>query len=88
MNPIVSGALVMACVIVGLQFLRYWRSGRDVLFLCFALSFWLQGAQWLHAALVATPSEYSPGYYLLRLLAYALIVGGIAFKNLRPRSAQ
>jgi hypothetical protein len=80
MNPIISGAIVMACAVAGLQFLRYWKSSGDNFFLYFALSFFLQGGQWLHSALVGS-SELSPLVYLARLLAYGLIAFAIYQKN-------
>ena len=48
---LLAGALAMACALAGLIFLRFWKSSRDGFFLCFAASFWLQGAQWLHSGL-------------------------------------
>ena len=87
MSPLLTGALVMACFVVGLHFLRFWKSTRDVLFLCFAVSFWLQGAQWLHSGLFDSPSEYSPLYYLARLVAYGLIALPILLRNRQRRPA-
>jgi hypothetical protein len=80
MNPIMSGAIVMACAVAGLAFLRFWKSSGDNFFLYFALSFFLQGAQWLHSATVGT-SEHSPLSYLARLVAYGLIAFAIYQKN-------
>jgi len=79
---LLAGALAMACALAGLIFLRFWKSSRDGFFLCFAASFWLQGAQWLHSGLAGSAtSEYSPYYYLPRLLAYLLIAYAILRKN-------
>ena len=80
MSQLMSGAIVMACAVAGLQFLRFWKSSRDSFFLYFAVSFFLQGAQWLHSAMVGS-SEYSPLYYLTRLVAYGLIAFAIFQKN-------
>ena len=41
------GALVMACFVAGLFFLRFWRKTRDRLFMIFAIAFWLMGVNWL-----------------------------------------
>lgn len=86
MTPLLSGATVMACAIVGLYFLRFWKSSRDPFFMYFAVAFWIQGAQWLHAGLSPAPDDYSPLYYLARLLAYGLIVYAIVRKNYPRRS--
>lgn len=83
MTLLLAGAIAMACAIVGLFCLRYWKSSGDSFFLLFAVSFWLQGGQWLHAGLAGfSTSEYSPWYYLPRLLAYVLIVYAVLRKNL------
>ena len=51
MSTLLSGALVMACLVIGLCFLRFWKTSRDRFFLYFALAFWSQGAQWLVSGL-------------------------------------
>ncbi len=84
-----TGALVLACFLAGLVFLRFWKSSRDPLFVWFALSFWLQGGQWLASALAGEhgeQGEQAPWQYLLRLLAYGLIGFAIVQRNLRRRS--
>jgi hypothetical protein len=80
-----TGALVTACALAGLVFLRFWKSSHDPLFVWFALSFWLQGGQWLASALVGEHSEQAPWQYLLRLLAYGLLGFAIVQRNLRRR---
>jgi hypothetical protein len=87
MGALLAGAIAMACALAGLVFLRFWKSSRDSFFLCFAASFWLQGAQWVHSGLALGASESSPYSYLIRLLAYALIVFAILRKNLRQAPA-
>ncbi len=86
MPNLLSGALVMACAIIGLHFLRFWKSSRDPFFLWFAVAFWIQGAQWLHSGLYSGLTDYSPLYYVARLVAYGLIAAAIIGKNLRRRS--
>lgn len=82
MSGLITGAIVMACAAIGLVFLRFWKSSGDRFFIYFALSFWIQGAQWLHSGTLGGSSEYSPFYYLPRLIAYGLIVFAIFNKNL------
>jgi hypothetical protein len=85
MTMLLSGALVMACALAGLFFLRFWKASRDPLFVCFALSFWLQGGQWLASSFLEA-SDFAPLQYLLRLLAYGLIAYAIVRRNLgKPR---
>ena len=81
MSMLLTGALVMACAVVGLHFLRFWSSTRDGFFLYFAASFWLQGLQWLYTGLVGAEGEYEPVPYVARLVAYGLIVLAIVRKN-------
>lgn len=81
MSSLIAGAIVMACAIIGLIFLRFWRSSRDPFFIYFAASFWIQGAQWLHSGTAGATSDYSPVYYLARLIAYGLIAYAILNKN-------
>ena len=81
--PTMLGAIAAGCFVVGLAFLRYWRSTRDRFFLFFMLSFWIEAVN--RVVMVATGSwnESAPLHYLVRLLAYALIVIAIWDKN-RP----
>lgn len=86
-NPLLAatllGAIAGGCFVVGLVFLRYWRSSRDRFFLFFMLSFWLEGGNRVHMALTGSWNETDPAHYLVRLLSYALIVVAIWDKN-RP----
>lgn len=77
------GAIAAGCFVAGLGFLRYWRSTRDRFFLFFMLSFWIEAANRVHMAWTASWNETEPVHYLVRLLAYALIVVAIWDKN-RP----
>jgi hypothetical protein len=74
------GALVMACAVAGLFFLRFWREASDRLFLLFGVAFLVLGAQW--AGLAVTTDE--PGrvvLYVARLVAFGLILAGVIWKN-------
>jgi uncharacterized membrane protein HdeD (DUF308 family) len=77
------GAIAMGWFVAGLQFLRFWRDGRDRFFLLFALSFFVEGCGRLLVAVSERPNEGSPYLYLLRLLAYGLIIWAIVEKNRR-----
>ncbi|RYG39110.1 MAG: hypothetical protein EON93_00645 [Burkholderiales bacterium] len=87
MSILVSGAIVMACAVIGLYFLRFWKSSRDSFFLYFAAAFWIQGAQWLYTG-VGSANEYGEVPYLARLLAYLLIVVAILQKNFTNRETK
>ena len=85
MNELLAGGIVTASLIAGLFFLRFWRSTRDRFFLLFALSFWIEGANRFALTLFVAPSEDAPLHYIVRLVAYLLIVAAIVLKNRQPR---
>jgi hypothetical protein len=80
-NDFLSGACVLGYFVVGLVFLRSWRTTRDRLFAMFAASFWLLALQRVLLVLTDQLSENRPYLYLLRLAAYLLIVWAIVDKN-------
>jgi hypothetical protein len=78
--------LSMAAWVAGLFFWRFWRDSGDRLFAFFAFAFWVLTLHWF-ALGITNPGVESRHYvFLLRLLAFALIVLGIVVKN-RNRSA-
>jgi threonine/homoserine efflux transporter RhtA len=85
MEAMLSGAIAMGSAVIGLFFFRYWRRTRDGFFLLFAASFWIEAGN--RVALVTFPhaSEDEPVFYMVRLLAYALILLAIWRKNRAPR---
>jgi hypothetical protein len=84
MQSVALGALVMASAVAGLFFLRFWRETRDRLFAMFALAFWVLGVNWLGLALSEQP-ETRTFFYVLRLLAFVLILVAIVDKNRAAR---
>jgi hypothetical protein len=80
-----SGAIVMGFAIAGLFFLRFWTRTREVLFIAFALAFWLLGLMQCLLVFADIPLEERSWLYLLRLAAFALILVSIGFKNRRQR---
>jgi len=85
MEQFVLGALTMSCFTVAILFLRFWSLTRDRLFMFFALGFCVFGLNWLALAVVQPPVESRHYIFLLRLLAFALIMVGIVEKNRRRR---
>lgn len=84
MTHLLAGAIAMASVTIALFFLRFWRASGDRFFLYFALSFAIEGLHRVYAAMRDGGGEGSPLHYLIRLLAYGLILWAILEKNL-PR---
>ena len=67
-------------------FWRYWRSTHDRFFVFLALSFWIEAANRVHIALAVAWNEETPQHYLVRLLAFGLILFAIWDKNRQPRA--
>jgi hypothetical protein len=84
MNDVIAGAICMGSLLIALFFLRFWRDSGDRFFLYFAASFFIEGLHRLYSALHDNGAEDSPLHYLIRLLAYGLILWAILEKNL-PR---
>ena len=80
LNQFLLGGVVMGCGVAGLFFLRFWRRTGDRLFLIFGVAFWILGANWLALAFTRQ-DEVRTWLYVLRLLAFALILFSIVDKN-------
>jgi len=80
-NSILVGAIGLASLVAALFFLRFWRSTRDRFFLFFALSFFIEGVNRVVVYLAVGLQEDQPVYYLVRLIAYGLILFAIIDKN-------
>ena len=87
-NRFLLGGLVMACFAAGLFFLRFWRKTHDRLFMIFAMAFWLMGVNWLALSFTNPQAEFRPALYLIRLLAFVLILYAILEKNRASRRSQ
>ena len=82
MNEMLIGAIATACFVIGLFFLRFWKTTNDGFFLFFALSFLIEGANRLSLYLFEL-QEFSPTYYVIRLISYGFIIVAILKKNKR-----
>jgi hypothetical protein len=80
------GAVVMGCLVAGLFFIRFWRKTHDRLFMIFALAFWILGFNWLLLSLTNPERESQRAlFYILRLVAFILIIYAIIDKNRATR---
>ena len=77
----VQGAVAMGCILAGVFFLRFWRESRDRLFLHFASAFWMLGASYVVLGVVAFATEWRVYVFVVRLLAFCMILYGIIDKN-------
>lgn len=80
------GALSLASVIAGLFFFRFWIISRDRLFVFFALAFWTLALHWMGLGIANPGIETRHYLYLVRLLAFVLIIAGILDKNRTARA--
>jgi uncharacterized membrane protein HdeD (DUF308 family) len=78
------GVIVIASLAAGLFFLKFWKRTRDSLFLAFGAAFLIEGVNRLGFLLVENPNEGSPAIYIVRLLAFLLILAAIIRKNRAP----
>jgi peptidoglycan/LPS O-acetylase OafA/YrhL len=81
-SAFLGGALTVGYLVLGLFFLKFWKRTRDPLFTTFALAFVLMAANQL--AISASGSyDLDIGWtYVLRLVAFVLIIVAIVRKNI------
>lgn len=83
MAEMLIGGIGVAAFAVGIFFLRFWRVSGDRFFLLFALAFWIEGAHRIASYQWFGTDEATPLHYLVRILAYGLIIAAIVDKNRR-----
>jgi hypothetical protein len=83
---VAAGAIAMGYAVASVFFLRFWTATRDRLFLAFAGAFALMALNQGLPALLNIPREEQSNFYLLRLVAFLLIIGAIVAKNTGKRS--
>lgn len=85
MNQFLWGALATSSWVAGLFFLRFWSVSRDRFFLFFFGAFWSFSLNWAWLALANPPQETKHYAFIVRLVAFVLIIVGIVDKNRRER---
>lgn len=85
MNQLLLGAIATMSLGAALFFLRFWRQTEDRLFLFFALAFGIEGLNRLALATRPNPSEGEPVFYIVRLIAFVLIIVAVVDKNAARR---
>lgn len=82
MHEMLLGGIATAAIVAGLFFLHFWRATGDRFFLFFAVSFWLEAfSRVLIGVMHGWREEDAPVFYLIRLVAYGLILLAILDKN-------
>jgi hypothetical protein len=77
------GVIVTASFTASLFFLKFWSQTRDLLFLGFAAAFAIEGVNRAFRLFAENPAEASPSTYLVRGMAFALLLAAILYKNRR-----
>jgi len=85
MKQFAHGLIAMASIVAALFFARYWKMSGDRLFAFFALAFSALALNWSVLSLLNPAVEAQHYVYLIRLLAFVLIIAGIVDKNRRER---
>jgi len=75
------GVVVTSSIAAAAFFYRFWRRTQDRLFLAFAAAFLIEGLNRLSFLFIELPNEGSPAIYLVRLLAFLIILTAIVAKN-------
>ena len=84
MTRFILGLLAMASAAIAIFFLKFLRESRDRLFGFFAAAFAVLACDWLVRACVIPRHESQHYMFLIRLLAFLLIIAGVADKNRSP----
>lgn len=75
------GLTAAGLAVAGLFFLRFWRDTADRLFALLAAAFWALAANSVVLGVVQPGDETRHYAYVLRLLAFLLIIWGVVDKN-------
>lgn len=84
MYPFLSGMTSMGFLVIALLFIRYWTRTHDSIFAWFGLSFAILALTQAAPVVFEIPREEHSWVYLLRFLAFGLIIVAILRKNQAP----
>ncbi len=75
------GVIATTSITAAIFFLKFWRRTHDSLFLAFGVAFLIEGVNRITVLEVERPNEGSPWTYVVRLIAFLIILAGILNKN-------
>lgn len=81
MKSFIYGVLTMGFVVAALFFVRFFRQTRDRLFAWFSVAFAFLAIHQVALLFTDERSEARTGVYVVRLLAFAIILWAIVDKN-------
>lgn len=80
-----SGAIAMGYLVVSLWFFCSWRRSRVSLIGLFGVAFLLLAIERVALVLAGASNEFSSFFYLIRLVAFLIIIASIVMHNRRSR---
>jgi uncharacterized membrane protein YoaK (UPF0700 family) len=81
LKPFLFGAISMACFAIALFFFRFWQRTHDRFFLGFGAAFLLLMVERIILVAMDVSHEFAPLVYVVRLLAFVVIIATIVDKN-------
>ena len=81
MADFLLGVTVMGCVTIALFFVRYWRTSGDRFFALFALAFATFAANRFVLLFLDEDDEARTAVYIVRLVAFLIIIAAVIDKN-------
>jgi predicted membrane protein len=84
LETFMAGMVMMGFLVAGLFFLRFWSRTRDRLFAIFGFAFFLMAVNEAFVD-VTSPTNEVVFAYVLRIIAYLMLIAGIVAKNLEER---
>jgi DNA-binding MarR family transcriptional regulator len=81
--PFIYGAVAMGCAAAAVFFLRFWRHSRDRLFMYFATAFGVLAVSYVQLGTMTFATESRVYVFVVRLVAFCIILWGIFEKNRR-----
>ncbi|HUK46021.1 MAG TPA: DUF5985 family protein [Terriglobales bacterium] len=80
-NAFLLGVIALSSLVAGVFFLKFWRQTHDSLFLSFGIAFLIEAANRIVTLQDARMNEGNPWHYLVRLIAFIIILAAILRKN-------
>lgn len=80
-NAFLLGVIAISSLVAAVFFLKFWRRTHDSLFLSFGIAFLIEALNRIVTLQDARMNEGNPWHYLVRLLAFLIILAAILRKN-------
>jgi hypothetical protein len=87
MRAVLIGMSVMGFVVAAMFFWRFWRRTGDLLFVAFSAAFLLLALNQFLLGLSSVAREDEYLLYLLRVAAFAILIGAIVMKNVGKKQS-